>query len=121
MMTKGILQGAVLVVAFALVVTACGGGNHRVAPPVRAADSLTDALAELDAMEPPEGVNAALFVELKDALRDALLTTSDGRLTTAKLVSTPPTGEVNRVTDLVLTEAGGGTYNLALRYRNSGD
>jgi outer membrane protein assembly factor BamB len=71
-------------------------------------------------LEPPEGVDAALFVELKDALA-ALLTTNNKQPTAARFACTPPIGEVNRVTDLVLTEAGGGTYTLAWRYRNSGD
>jgi hypothetical protein len=41
--------------------------------------SLDDALAELDALERPEGVDAELWGELKDALEEALVTNSPGR------------------------------------------
>ncbi len=113
--------------------------------------SLDDALAEIDAYPTPDGVDAELFAELKDALEEALLTQVESRLssrdskdrsgglqattpliaqpgdcassvvsTTARFVSTPPTGESNLVDDLELIDDGG-TYTLTWSYRNSGD
>ncbi|OPX22166.1 MAG: hypothetical protein B1H03_05065, partial [Planctomycetales bacterium 4484_113] len=38
-----------------------------------------------------------------------------------KLVSSPPTGEANRVDDLALTDNGDGTYTLTWSYKNIGD
>ena len=163
---SGTLRVALVVLAAlcALTFTTCGGKKtrlvaqiastgsgglqaaddaHRVAPPIQAATevSLDEALAELDALETPNGVNDALFAELKEALRDALgerassvgrdlrvppssgssLTADDGRLMTAKLASTPPTGEANRVNDLALTDNGDGTFTLSWHYKNLGD
>jgi len=98
-------------------------------------DSLDDALVELDALERPQGVDEALWTELKDALTSQLesrfsnrdsssahsrLESRDSRFG-GKLVSTPPTGEANRVTDLAITDNGGGTYTLSWHYRNLGD
>jgi len=105
-----------------------GQPQYGVAPPIQAAidTSLDDALAELDALETPDGVDAELFAELKDALHEALdqrfspLIPNPSSLTTAKLVATPPTGEANRVDDLELIDDGG-TYSLTWHYRNLGD
>jgi len=56
------------------VLASAGCGSRRVAPPIQAADdiSLHETLAELEGMECPEGVDEALWVELKDALAEAL-------------------------------------------------
>ncbi len=134
--------------AFALVLSTCGS-SHRVAPPlqsggqaIQVADdtSLDDALAELGAYPCPEGVNAELFAELKDALGDALFCRArtcgaplgdnakmvDGGAQVPalqggiKFVSTPPTGEANRVDDLELIDDGG-IYTLSWHYKNLGD
>ena len=77
-MLRGILVAIVLSAA-AMLLTTCGG-SHRVAPsdqiypPGRAATdpSLDSALAELAAYPCPEGVDAELFAQLKDALAEAL-------------------------------------------------
>ncbi len=115
---------------------------HRVAPPIQAAISLDEALAELEGMECPEGVDEALWGELKDALEEALLTQAESRLSsrdstgsnsglespdstvrgpTARFASTPPTGDANRVNDLAISDNGDGTYTLTWHYRNLGD
>jgi len=143
----------VLAVLAALSLTTCGRGKNattpasigsgdlqaaenfqRVAPPIQMADSLDDALAELGALETPEGVDEALFEELKDALSEALLTQVDYvggagvppviqvvRRRDACATSGVPTGEANRVTDLELTDIGDGTYTLVWSYENVGD
>ncbi len=101
--------------------------------------SLDDALSDLDALETPDGVDEALFTELKDALREALVSYPPGRRGSLapqgeepgwlarpthgvhKFVSTPPTGDANRVDDLELTDNGDGTFTLSWHYRNLGD
>ena len=103
--------------------------------------TIDNALAELGEMECPEGVNAALWVELKDALKEALQTElteskpgSPARLLASpeeqdghsmlcpyKWVSTPPTGEANRVDDLAILDNGDGTFTLFWHYQNLGD
>jgi hypothetical protein len=103
---------------FALLVGACGGGKHNlqarsVAPSYT---SITDAIAELDKMAVPDGVDPVVFGQLKDALRVALLARG-----TDKIASTPPTGAVNTVPDAALTDAGGGTFNVTWHYYNVGD
>ncbi len=135
-----------VVCAFALVLSTCGGGKQSSVASLQSSDrsgglqaadypadnppvevSLDSALVELDALETPDGVDAELFAELNDALREALdqrfssLTPNPSSLTPAKLVSTPPTGEANRVNDLQITDNGGGTYTLSWHYRNLGD
>jgi len=116
------LQRYAFVMAVALVLTGCGGSSHRVELPIQAATdvSLDEALAELDALETPEGVEEALFAELKDALA-SLLTTNNQKPTTARFASAPPTGEANRVSDLSITDNGDGTFTLTWHYRNLGD
>ena len=96
--------------------------------------ALDEALAELDALETPTGVDGVLFSQLKEALREALRNTWTTGLPPVgtgetpvlqgkqgKLVSTPPTGEANRVEDLELINNGDGTYTLTWSYRNCGD
>ncbi|MCD6282276.1 S8 family serine peptidase [bacterium] len=130
MRTRVFLRGTIItlvIFAFALVLTACGGGKHKVpglpdmstAQPVAQAPtevSLDDALAELDAYPAPDGVDAALFAQLKDELAKQL--NAKG---VSKIVSTPPTGEANRVDDLELIDNGNGSYTLTWSYRNVGD
>jgi len=45
---------------------------------------------------------------------------AEGRAS-GRIVSTPPTGEPNRVDDLTITDNGDGTYTLTWHYRNLGD
>ena|GEM_PF-2035782 len=77
---RGIFLTAVLC-ALPLVFATCGGSSHRVAPALQSGGqafqaavdvSLDDALAKLDALPTPDGVNPALFAQLKDALGEAL-------------------------------------------------
>src|SRR4030042_2603552 len=99
-----------VVCVFALVLSTCGG-SHRVAPPLQAVISLDEALAELDALATPEGVDPALFQQLKDALAKQL--NAKG---VSKIVSPPPTGDATRVEDLELIDNGDGTYTLTWSY-----
>ena len=99
--------------------------------------SLDDALAQLDALETPDGVDPALFAELKDALAEALVDRSPGRRGSlapqreepgwlarptrlGKFVSSPPTGNKNRIEDLACS-LDDGEYALTWLYRNCGD
>ncbi|MCD6282469.1 PQQ-binding-like beta-propeller repeat protein [bacterium] len=119
---------AALLCAFALAFASCGKGKHStgnvalpsptgdLSPTASPSQSPDDALAELDALACPEGVDAALWTELKDAFADTLAARGE-----AKTVSTPPTGEANRVNDLAITDNGDGTYTLSWHYRNLGD
>ena len=135
--------------AVSLMLSTCGGGSKRAMNPpsigsgdIHAADSLDSALAELAALETPDSVDPEIFQQLKDALtsqlesrfsnRDSLMGNSlleslpanvEGRDSRfgAKLASTPPIGEINRVNDLTITDNGDGTYALTWHYRNLGD
>lgn len=103
----------------ALFLIACGQTSQRrvpssaVQPP---SINLADALAELDALQAPEGVKPAVFAQLKDSLRTALIVRA-----VDKIVSAPPSGPGNVVQDLSILDAGGGTAILEWRYRNLGD
>jgi outer membrane protein assembly factor BamB len=117
MITSAFIRGTLLSLAtfaFALGLSACGEVSNTSAPTSTAVGPPASALSELDSLEVPAGVDAALFSELKEALRHALGTA-------AKFASAPPAGMANRVTDLTLTDGGGGTYTLTWRYRNLGD
>ncbi len=72
------------------------------------------ALEELDAMQPPEGVDARVFQHLKDALADAL------REQAGKVVSAPPRGVKNLINDFAIYSESG-QLRLNWRYRNVGD
>ncbi len=119
-----------------------GVGSLEAAPPtIMLHQTLDEALVELEGMECPEGVDAALWAELKDALADALFCRArtcgaplgdyakmvDGGAQVPALqgetrfVCTPPTGEANRVNDLTISDNGDGTYTLSWHYRNLGD
>ncbi len=78
--------------------------------------ALADVLKELDELPAPAGVEASVFSELKDELYKQL--SAKGA---SKLVSKPPTGEANRVTDLTLTDNADGTFTLTWTYKNVGD
>lgn len=114
-----------LAIAIALgLLTACGHGNagrNTLAPDEGARPFATsqEALAQLDALAKPNGVDAALWDELKSALKTALATNNQ-QLTT-RTASIPPTGEINRINDLAIADDGDGTYSLTWHYRNVGD
>jgi len=68
-------------------------------------------LAQLKSYPCPEGVDVALWEELRKALKEAL----------NKTASIPPTGDTNRVNDLGIADNGDGTFTLTWHYRNLGD
>ena len=82
-----------------LALASCAGGRKSpvtaLAPTVERSP-LEAALAELDALETPEGVDEALFADLREALKAELLTYG------IKSTATPPTGLNNRVDDLTV-------------------
>jgi hypothetical protein len=108
----------VVLSSLALLVSACGGGKRgvsgRTSAPVPT--SINDAISELDRMPVPDGVDPAVFGQLKDALRAALVARG-----TDKIASTPPSGAVNGVPDAALTDVGDGTFNATWHYYNVGD
>lgn len=137
MRTGAFVQGITVtltIAAFALVLSTCGGSRkHAVVQDLhpgssqeieashegldnRESISLTDTLAELNDMETPDGVDAALFEELKDALTKALKERDGG-----KLAAAPPAEEINRIEDLEFMDNGDGTYTFTWSYKNSGD
>ncbi len=103
----------------ALLLIACGQTSQRRMPSSviqPASINLADTLAQLDAMQAPEGVNPAVFEQLKSSLRAALVARG-----VDKIVSTPPTGAANAVPDFAITDTGGGTADLTWHYYNQGD
>ena len=95
----------------ALFLIACGQTSQRRMPSSvlqPASINLADALAQLDALQAPEGVKPAVFAQLKDSLRAALIARGAD-----KIVSVPPSGTGNVVQDLSILDAGGGTADLA--------
>ena len=93
---KVFLRGVILTVSlalFALALSTCGGGRGPVGrppacppqagearndggvqvPALQKETTLDEALAELDALPTPEGVDESLFSQLKEALREALV------------------------------------------------
>jgi len=119
---------AVLVASLtALLLAGCGGSGRKatVSPGLEsslpglqesAPVSIEQALVELEALATPEGVDTELFQELKNELTRQLNDKGDGKLACA-----PPTGEINKVTDLAALDNGDGTFDVTWRYRNSGD
>jgi len=125
----------ILSLLLVMLAIACASACAQTFVPLRSAGgsmSLNETLAELDAAPCPEGVDAALWAELKEALGEALKETGragvspanhlnhgrDARAT--KVIATPPEGEDNAVNDLAITNDGGSPH-LAWRYRNEGD
>ena len=109
----------VMLLAFALY--GCGSSSDNARTPLIQACAQSNAglestLAELDAMQVPEGARPEVFALLKSALRDALIKAGAGRA-----VSEPPIGEGNRVNDLSLIHEGGVSYSISWHYRNLGD
>jgi hypothetical protein len=77
---------ALAVLLLAVTLLGCGGGKSPTASNLNGSTygSIDEALAELEALTPPEGVDPSLFEQLKDAFRKAL--ESRG----GKITSTPP-------------------------------
>ncbi len=104
-----------------LLLSACGGfgiqlvTQYQTVPAGPSQSSPQETRADLDAQSVPDGVDPALYAQLKDALFSELLKVQGG-----KNASQPPTGDLNLVADLELavveTE-----YHLIWSYRNLGD
>jgi len=93
---------------------------------------LASVLQELEGLQAPAGVDADVFSQLKDELRNALLKahashaspaqlSQSEELPSNKISSTPPTGDANKVTDLACIDNGDGTFTLTWTYKNRGD
>jgi len=117
-----------LVLALVLILAACGGGGGSQPSGVglqsdngSASQSLDEALAELDAIPSPDGVDAALFQELKDALASQLASQLSISADAAKSANEPP-GDASKPYDLTLSETGGeDEYALTWHEVNIGD
>jgi len=131
-----------ILVALIVLLASCGGGGnqpsnvslqsrHGVQAPdgnggllaanEPAPQSLDEAMAELDALQAPEGVDAALFQELKDALASQLASRISVSAGAAKAASQPPAGDANKPADLALVDMGEGEYLLLWHEVNVGD
>lgn len=107
-----------------LSLSACGGSAFNPARPRlqqhQGTVSLSQMLAELDALQPPLGSNTAQFAELKQALR-TYLENSGVRKFTAKA----PAGATNAVDDLtpdlLFDDQGNEQDRVSWSYRNIGD
>ena len=109
---------AYAIAAFALLLVSCSGAKTT-GPAFNVSADQSTFSSELDALEVPEGVDPALFGELKDALEEALLARGIDRM-----VSTPPTGESNRVDPLnyyIEDVEGADHYFLTWLLRSLGD
>ncbi|MCD6282441.1 hypothetical protein J7J84_02390 [bacterium] len=126
-MAKHITLSVVAVLALLALVTACGSNARRASLPgelqpgitggERAPVSVEDALVELEELPVPEGVDPAIFDELRQSLAEALTERSG-----EKHVSSEPSDEGRRVRDLTLhVEPGGNSATLEWNYRNDGD
>jgi hypothetical protein len=104
-----ILRNTILAVLGATLLVSVSCGHHNKAPTAGASPhvnetaSLTEALAELDVMQVPEGVKPEVFQQLKHALAKALRARG-----TNKITSAPPTGDINKVNDFAISDHGDG-------------
>jgi len=120
------------VICVLLLLVSCGGsqpsaisvqlsdGSSAQATQENATQSLDQALAELDALQTPEGVDAALFQELKDELA-ALLAAKSQQSATGRFASQAPCGDSNKVVNLTLVDLSEGEYRLLWHEVNVGD
>jgi hypothetical protein len=118
----GILNRKLAYIALACILFAACGHHARQVTSISTTHEpymISDALAELDALEKPEGVDAKLWDELKGALKSAL--TTNNHKPTTRFASTPPTGDINKVNDFAISDHGDGSYTLSWHYRNLGD
>lgn len=112
----------VCILALLLLDTGCGGSRSvpELSLPQAGVASVpqshAEVLAQLDALATPPGVDAAVFSQLKDALQKIL----DGQ-STARLVSSPPTGQMNRIEDLTSGVNDSGHKGIQWNYKNVGD
>ena len=110
----------------ALILLSCYGLLAACGPPGASGTSLesggaapvlvvSDALAELEAMDPPPDVEPALFEQLRQALSTKLVERGE------KIVGTPPEGPANAVGNLSAAGFADGQLTLAWSYINVGD
>jgi len=123
-----------VVICVLLLLVSCGGGNQPSAISLQLSDgsggiqaadesvpqSLNEALAGLDALQTPEGVDSQLFQGLKDELA-ALLTARSQQSATGRFASQAPCGDCNKVTALTLVDMGESEYRLLWHEVNVGD
>jgi hypothetical protein len=111
----------IALVALLVLVSACEGigiqvvNQYQTVPAIPRHAPAQDTRADFDALPVPDGVDPALYAQLKDALYNELLKVQSG-----KNVSQPPSGVANQVADLELAEDEG-AYYLSWSYRNLGD
>ncbi len=125
---------AVALLAIVAAISTCGGGrksalqffnqgigaqNQRITPfepqPVKSV-SLAELIAELEELAPPEDVSPQVFGEVKAELLRELKSRSIERV-----VSAPPSGTENEVTDFTFYDNGDGNYTFEWSYVNVGD
>lgn len=91
-------------------------GGEGLAPQPTGGTSLAEALAELEALSRPDGVDPWLWQELTTKLAKVLASRS-----VSEILQHPPDGDHNCVTDLALVGGGEGSYSLEWTYVNCGD
>ncbi len=100
----------VIATMVAVALAACTSGSMK-----RADTQLTpDVQAQLAALQAPQGVDLAVFAQLKDELARQLALKG-------KSASTPPQGVENTPANVHFTDNGGGNFTLEWDYRNIGD
>ncbi len=99
----------VVFLLFGMAVFSCVSSRHNNMQPLA-----PGVQAQLDALQTPDGVDAQLFAQLKDAFTRALET--QGKTTAAA-----PSGPANAPASPGFADLGGGDFQLVWFYRNIGD
>ena len=107
------LKPALLLAALLLVTLGACTGSEQSAEPLPAGVELTDALAELAALDTPPEADADIFAQLKDALEEQLL--AGGQQRFASIAPAQP------IHDLSIVYNGDGSANFQWTYNNTGD
>jgi PKD repeat protein len=109
---KNVTRNLLILVATAvlgMVLISCASGRLNSSQPLAPGIQ-----AQLDALQAPDGVDAQLFAQLKDAFERAMSQQD-------KTVATPPSGPANAPASPGFVDLGGGDYQLIWFYRNIGD
>jgi hypothetical protein len=104
-----ILLTAIAVITLLILAACASGGAHH-----HKQSLAPDVQAQLGALQLPQGVDPAVFTQLKDAFAKAMQERG-------KTASTPPEGLGNAPENASFTDDGGGLYTLQWEYRNLGD
>src|SRR4051794_15150198 len=96
-----------------IVVAGCASGQSA---PERSSITLAEALAQVDALPTPAGVDSGDFSQLKSALAASLRASGQ-----TKFTSGLPTGSASQVDDLSAAAGDPGQVNLHWTYKNKGD